>query len=297
MKYSKWHILSIVIISLLSACTAGIFEVELPFNENTIVVNGFVDATGAELSLRRAVNPNDTIFFNQEYALPTARVRIQSTLTGTVLTDTVVGGAQATHFFPFSAPPADTFMLTVESEGYPTAVVTDIFLPNDFIDFNVSFSEVDTAGFAGTILYDLKGEITYTIDENTPPEAFLLAIANGDDSDFLFQSFLSELEEDVNTACSISRGKWLSWSTRCFEGEERVTLPVVLDFVSTEMVNALSLSLSSVQEVTNQHLDSFNQSGDTFDRIFVEANATVFNVRNGYGLVTGRVAKEIRVSF
>lgn len=289
------YLVLIVVAEFLSGCTAGLLEYEFPFVDDKLAVNGLIDTTGARLSLRRPINPNDTVYYDQAYALENARVRIGIPGRPQPFIDTVVGGGSAEYFFPLAIALNDTLEISVEAEGFPVATVDEVTIPDTFSTFTVEVIDVDIFEGFGEFSYRIPISLTYTVPPDQQPEAFIVSMPDAGVRGLSNPGFLSDLDEDINTNCGVSRGRWMSWSSRCFANNESTTLPLTIRFTTSRMINTLTLELASVQEALNEHLVSLYQGNDTFDRLFVESNATNFNVNGGFGVVSGKFARRITI--
>jgi hypothetical protein len=242
------------------------------------------------------VNPNDTIYYDQEYPLESARVRVNISGKPDFFVDTMIGGS-ANYFFPLPVALDDTLQMMVEAAGFSTATAEMITIPDTFEDFTVEITNVNMSEVGDRFRYRISLQLTYSVAPSQQPKAFILSLPNAAVRDINDPGFLSDLEDDINTNCGISRGRWMSWNTRCFANGESTTLPLTIRFNTSRLTNSLTLELASVQEALNEHLVSLNQNTGTFDRLFIENNPTLFNVDGGFGVVSGKFARQVTVGF
>ena len=297
--------LAAAFVIVLSGCTAGVLEVDIPFVESQIIANGFVGPNGTRLQLSRSVNPNDTAFFDAIPMVRDAQVTLEFPNGQTeTLTETEAG----VYSSPLSVPPGEELSMKILPD--PSGDDHDIFVPKISVPEDVeaitfTVGSIDTSGGWSSKSYWFTA--TFSIEKSSISQQPYIGLFARDGPEVV-SSFLGGypvIKEDIESACGFVRGGWLVFPTYCYGGVERFTLQydysvsVEYDPVTRKINDGkpfdIIITAAIIQPEIYDQIKSITNSTSQFDQIFSVPGLYSSNVEGGLGVVGGAIFREFTV--
>ena len=292
-------------IALFSGCTAGVFEVDIPFPGSKVVMNGFVSPDGTELQLTRSVNPNDTAHYDAIHPITSAQVALQF-VDGQV--EFLAESAPGIYTSPLSVASGTELSIKVlpdPSNEDIEITIPAISVPEDVESISFTVGNVDTSGGLSSKLYQFTATIDIEKSSLDQQPYIGLFATDGPDvvSSFLGSSLI--LAEDITSACGFVQGGWLVFPTYCYGGVKSFSLQVeyyvrVEYDPNTGQINEglpfdLNITAAVIQPEIYDQIKSTTNSNSQFDQIFSVPNLYSSNVEGGLGVVGGAIFREFTV--
>ena len=202
---------------LVSGCVAGVFDVEIPFNEGQIVANGFVGPEGTRLRLTRSVNPNDTIFFDAIPPVTGAEVTLRfDNGDYEQLTETGPG----IYTSPLNVGPGTKLSVEITpdpNEEEHKLNIANVAVPELVESVSLTIENVDTFDGLSFKQYIIRTTIDI-LKSSSDQQPYIAVFAGANDIAVSSIGYSPLLAEDITSACGFVTGNWLAFPTYCYGG-------------------------------------------------------------------------------
>jgi len=273
------------VLTLFFTCTTTEIQLDLPFDGERIVANGFLTPEGLRLNLTLSADPNDTFYVGNVNYLENADVLLESDEGLSVLVPEVAPGR---YLLTQPLPATAIYRLSLRADGLPPASVAQLRIPEPVGELAAELLEpLDSSrfGFSGDYRIRAEHEVAFPGRE----EEYFLEIkteTTPTDEGFTVYNY-SGLELEFEAACGVIGFTYTTLRTACFRdvaNRIRITSNGYVTLPPEELV----LTVSVIDSGFYDHARRLQQPYDGFQLIYNDPNLYVNNVEGGFGYVSPR---------